>query len=137
VGYAHNRKALRTFAVDRVLGVTVEPDRFEMPEEYRPSERLSDAFGIVSEEPMAVRVRFSPRVAHAVKGRLWHPSQKMEESPDGTLELSFTAGGKMEILAWILSYGEHAEVLAPEGLRTAVAEVVGKMQGIYSKELSS
>lgn len=131
VGYAHKRKALRTFAVDRILGVTVEPERFEMPEEYRPTERLNDAFGIVSEEPMPVRVRFSPRVVHAVKGRLWHPSQKMEELPDGTVELSFSAGGKMEILAWILSYGEYAEVLAPDDLRTAVAEVAKQMQGMY------
>lgn len=131
VGYAHNRKALRTFAVDRILGVTVESERFEMPEEYRPAERLNDAFGIVSEEPMAVRVRFSPRVAHAVRGRLWHPSQKMEELPDGTVELSFSAGGKMEIIAWILSYGEHAEVLAPHELRAAVIASVEEMERVY------
>lgn len=131
VGYAHNRKDLRTFAVDRILTATIEPDRFEMPEEYRPMERLSTAFGIVSEETMPVKIRFSPRVAHAVKGRLWHPSQKQEELPDGSVELAFVAGGKMEIISWVLSYGEHAEVLAPTELRAAVAEVVKRMQSMY------
>lgn len=131
VGYAHNRQDLRTFAIDRIQTVTVEPERFEMPESYRPEERLSGAFGIVSEESMAVRVRFSPVVAHAVKGRIWHPSQTLEDLPDGGVELSFNAGGKMEIIAWILSYGEHAEVLAPIGLRSDVAKAAKKLDGIY------
>jgi proteasome accessory factor B len=121
LGYAHNRKALRTFTAERISRVEVEKERFEMPEEFRPDEQFRSAFGIVEEKVMPVEVRFAPTVAEAVRGRLWHPSQRVTEEPDGSIVLSFEAGGKMEIIAWLLSYGEHAEVLAPAELRAEVA----------------
>lgn len=131
VGYAHNRRGIRTFAVERILGVEVGRERFEMPADYHPGERLKGAFGIVDEEPLEVVVRFSPGVAHAIRGRIWHPTQKVREESDGSLILSFVAGGKMEIISWLLSYGGHAEVLAPPSLRGEVAAEVERMALLY------
>jgi len=131
VGYAHNRKALRTFAAERITGVEVRRERFEIPADYRPGERLKGAFGIVEEEPLEVAVRFSPAVAHAVRNRIWHPSQTVREGDDGSLVLSFTAGGKMEIVSWVLSYGEHVEVLTPAFLRDEVAGAARRMAQLY------
>lgn len=131
LGYAHNRKALRTFAVERISQVTVEKERFEMPEEFRPEEQLKSAFGIVEETAMTVKVRFSPQIAHAIGDRLWHPTQKIRQERDGSALLSFTAGGRMEIISWILSYGRYAEVLEPEDLREEVKGIVAEMAGMY------
>ena len=132
VGYAHNRKALRTFAIERLQGVQVEQERFELPPDYRPDDHLKNAFGIVTEEAMEVKVRFSSKVAHAVRDRIWHPSQRLETLPDGGVELTFSAGGRMEIIGWILSYGEYAEVVAPAGLREEIRERVERMAKMYS-----
>lgn len=134
LGYAHNRKALRTFAVERINRIRVEKERFEMPEEFRPEEQLKSAFGIVEEKAMTVKVRFSPQIAHAVGDRLWHPTQKIRRERDGSALLSFTAGGRMEIISWILSYGRYAEVLEPEDLREEVKGIVAEMAGIYGTE---
>ncbi len=131
VGYAHNRNDLRTFAVERIDGVEVLKERFEIPEGYRPEERLKGAFGIVEEEPLPVEIRFSPEIAHAVRGRVWHPSQTVKNGEDGSLILSFSAGGKMEIISWVLSYGEHAEVLAPASLRHEVGAIARRMAERY------
>ncbi|WP_298437551.1 YafY family protein [Geobacter sp.] len=131
LGYAHNRKALRTFAVERIGGAELLKERFEIPDEYRPGERLKGAFGIVDEEPLAVTVRFSPEVAHAIRDRLWHPSQSLREEPDGSVLLSFAAGGRMEIVSWLLSYGAHAEVLEPAGLREEMGAIAAAMAGRY------
>ncbi len=133
-GFAHNRQALRTFAAERIAAVTLEKERFEIPAEFRPEEQFGSAFGIVEEEVMPVRVRFSPEIAHTVRDRLWHPSQRIEELPDGGIILSFEAGGKMEIISWLLSYGEHAEVLAPAGLREEVAGKVRETAARYVSE---
>ncbi|RNC70732.1 MAG: transcriptional regulator [Desulfuromonadales bacterium] len=133
VGYAHNRKALRTFAAERIAGVEVLKERFEIPDDYHPGERLKGAFGIVEEEPREVVVRFSPEIAHAVGERLWHPSQTVRTEPDGSLILSFTAGGRMEIVSWILSYGSHAEVLAPQELREEVGRTAAAMADAYRR----
>lgn len=133
IGYAHNRKSLRTFAVERIAAVIMEKERFDLPNDYQPEERLRDAFGIVSESAMDVIIRFSPTVADSVRGRIWHPSQQFKDTDDGGVELSFTAGGALEILSWVLSYGEHAEVIAPAELREKVAATVAGMAGMYSK----
>jgi proteasome accessory factor B len=109
----------------------VEKERFEIPENYRPDEQFRSAFGIVDEEAMAVRVKFSPTVAHMVRDRIWHPSQRRESMPDGSVLLAFEAGGRMEIISWLLSYGEHAEVLEPADLREEVGRKIGEMAARY------
>jgi proteasome accessory factor B len=124
LGYAVNRGAVRTFAVERIRAVTLIRQRFELHDDYQPDEQLQGAFGIVDEPAMTVSVRFSPELAHAVRERIWHPSQRFEPGEDGSVVLTFTAGGRMEIMAWILSYGPHAEVLAPAELRDEVARQV-------------
>jgi len=131
LGYAHNRRAIRTFALERIREVTVDRERFQMPPEYDPEDRFRGAFGIVDEEPLSVKIRFSPAIAHAIADRLWHPSQTMNHATDGSLELAFTAGGKMEILSWILSYGNQAELLEPAGLRAELAAITAQMATTY------
>ncbi|GAM09861.1 HTH domain protein [Geobacter sp. OR-1] len=133
IAYAHNRGAFRTFAMERISSVTMERERFELPDDYQPEGRLRDAFGIVAEDAMAVRIRFSPVVADSVKGRIWHPSQKFTDTKDGGVELTFSAGGKLEIASWVLSYGEHAEVLAPVELRDMLHRAVTGLSGIYGR----
>ena len=116
-GYAHNRGALRLFLVDRLQEVTVNRERFEVPEDFRIQDLTGSAFGLIDEEPLAIRIRFGEPIAHLIRERTWHPSQSIEEDGDGSLTLSFTAGGERELLAWIYSYLPQVEVLAPESLR--------------------
>jgi proteasome accessory factor B len=131
VGFAHNRQALRTFAVERISSVTVEQERFELPEAYHPEERFQKAFGIVGEEEYLVRVRFAPPVAASVAERIWHPSQQVRRLPDNGVEIAFTAGGKLEILAWLLSYGGHAELLEPREWRAELAATAAQLVEKY------
>lgn len=131
LGYAHNRRGVRTFAAERLTRVEVTRERFEMPEEYRPEEQLKSAFGIVEEKAVPVTVRFDPVVAHMVRDRLWHPSQRVTEEGDGSVVVSFTAGGRMEIVAWVLSYGRHAELLEPPELREELAGIAAEMAQRY------
>ena len=131
MGYAHNRQALRTFAVERVGRVELRRERFEIPEEFKPEEQFQSAFGIVDEAAMPVKVRFSPTIAHTVRERLWHPSQRVTEEADGSVLLSFEAGGRMEIVSWLLSYGRHVEVLEPSGLREEVRQIALDVSALY------
>jgi predicted DNA-binding transcriptional regulator YafY len=131
LGYAQNRQALRTFAVERILAVEPGKERFEIPEGFHAGQALEGAFGIVAEPPMEVRIRFSPGIAHAIRDRVWHGSQSITDEPDGGVLLSFRAGGKMEILSWLLSYGAHAELLEPAELREELAGMVRETARIY------
>jgi predicted DNA-binding transcriptional regulator YafY len=131
-GYAHNRASIRTFAVERITEIITLSERFEIPLEYQPEKQFSEAFGIVSEAPLNVRLRFSATVAHSIADRIWHPTQKIKKLRNGELELGFTAGGRMEIISWILSYGCHVELLEPGELRLEIAEKARTMAAMYS-----
>ncbi|WP_243372475.1 transcriptional regulator [Geotalea sp. SG265] len=131
LGYAHNRRAIRTFAAERIKTVMVTRERFEMPEDFRPEEQFKSAFGMVEEAPISVSIRFSPTIAHAISDRLWHPTQTIRREKDGSIILSFRAGGRMEMVAWILSYGRHAEVLEPADLREEMQATVVGMAALY------
>jgi predicted DNA-binding transcriptional regulator YafY len=121
-GYAHNRRDLRLFLLDRIQGVNVKEERFEMPEDFSTSDLTGTGFGLVDETPMEIRVRFFPEVVHLIRERIWHSSQTITDEADGSVILSLFVGGEKEILAWLYSYLPHVEVLAPEPLREAFRE---------------
>jgi proteasome accessory factor B len=127
-GYAHNRKALRLFLVDRVQGVELSRERFEVPEDFTPEQLTGGAFGLINEAPMAIRVRFAAEIAYLAGERVWHPSQRRELHADGSVTLSLEAGGRTEILAWLYGFVPHVEVLAPAELRAAF--VAGLQAGL-------
>jgi predicted DNA-binding transcriptional regulator YafY len=130
-GYAHNRKAMRLFALERVRGIEVTRQRFDIPDTYEPEEHFKSAFGLVSDKPMKVRVRFSAEIAHSVRDRIWMPGQKVKPNREGGVTMEFEAAGEMELVSWILSYGAHAEVLEPPELRREVKRNIREMRGYY------
>lgn len=118
-GFAHNRQALRLFLVDRLQGVEVTSERFEVPEDFTIRDLTGAAFGLIDEEPMVIEVRFGAPVAHLIRERTWHPGQRLEKHADGAVTLSFSAGGEKEILAWLYSFLPHVQVLSPPSLAEA------------------
>ena len=122
--------SLITQAVERFESVEETGETFESPDHLPIEERVSDAFGVSYEEPMEVAVRFSEEQAPYIRERIWHPSQKLEELPDGRVVLRLRAGGFYEIRSWVLSFGAAAEVLAPEELREAVLEEMRAVLGL-------
>lgn len=129
-GYAHNRKALRLFLVDRVEQLTVLDDRFEIPEDFSAGDLTGSAFGLIDEEQFMVKVRFGPEIGHLIRERTWHPSQELVEEGDGSLVLTFEASGEKEILAWLYSYLPYVQILKPRELREKFLESLQKaLQG--------
>ncbi|MDD5285814.1 MAG: WYL domain-containing protein, partial [Desulfuromonadaceae bacterium] len=135
LGNAQNRSGMRLFALERVRGVEVTRHRFEIPDSYQPEAYFSTAFGLVSDSPMKVRVRFSSLIAHAVRDRIWMPGQNVSTDSEGRVTIEFEATGQMELVSWILSYGMNAEVIGPPELRKEIRKHVKEMRQQYrSKE---
>lgn len=124
---------LLTLAAERIQDLEVTSESFEDTVDSEIEEQLRQAFGVVLESPIAVRIRFSASQAPYVKQRIWHPSQEIEELDDGRIILSFEAGGRYEIKSWILSHGASAEVLAPASLRKEIIDEMKKNLSFYKK----
>jgi predicted DNA-binding transcriptional regulator YafY len=101
---------------------TVEPTRarFEVPADFDPEKYLAGAWGILRGDLVAVRVVFARGLARYIRERIWHPSQKLRDLPDGRVEMTLHVADTLEVRRWILGYGVQAEVVAPEGLREAL-----------------
>ncbi len=128
-----NYDDLRTLATERIQALEITSQTFENPVDLNLEDRVQQAFGIVLEDPIEVKVRFSASQAPYIKQRIWHPSQEIEELDSGEIVLSFRAGGFYEIKSWILSQGADAEVLEPASLRKKIIEELEKNLNFYEK----
>lgn len=132
IGHDHRSGELRTFAVDRIREATLTEHRFAVPEGFDFDALTASAFGVVSEPPAKVRIRFERRWALYVQEHTWHPTQTVHALPGGGLELSMEVGAGDELRGWILSFGAGAEVLEPESLRAEVAAELDRARARYA-----
>jgi proteasome accessory factor B len=126
LAYDLRRKRVLKFAVERIWSAGKTGKRFERSSQFSPAQHLQDAFGIYQSpddekrDAELIRVRFDALAARYVKDTQWHPSQTMLRREDGSVELTFSLRGTIEVEAFILSWGEHAEILEPLPLRALV-----------------
>ena len=64
--------------------------------------------------------KFKPDVAAHARAFLFHPTQVLEDQPDGSLIVRFSASGHLEMCWHLYMWGDQVEVLAPEVLRKMV-----------------
>lgn len=81
LAYVPEYGEVRTFAVERLQGVSLSDDTFtpigELPEDAFPH-----SLGVHSGPPESVVIVFEPAVAGYVRARQWHPSQQCADEPD-------------------------------------------------------
>jgi predicted DNA-binding transcriptional regulator YafY len=124
VGRDRSLGQMRTFKVERIQRAEPTALPYRIPSDFDINAYLARAWGIFhSGEPVEVRLRFSGPAVARVRESIWHPSQQLREGPGGSLDMSVTVAGVVEITPWILGWGESVEVLGPPDLREKVAAV--------------
>ncbi len=128
IGHDLDRDAMRTFALPRMEGVKVLPNKFQRPESFNAQNYLRHSFGIWKDEgegaPFDVRVELGGYAARLAAERLWHPSQEIRElNQKGTrVEVRMKLANLPEVTRWVLSWGSEAKVVSPPELVKAVKE---------------
>jgi predicted DNA-binding transcriptional regulator YafY len=120
VAYCHARRDVRLFAAERIRSAEMLRPRFDVKKGFDLKNFLDRAWGIIQGDLVTVRVVFSPKVARYIRERLWHPSQRLRNLPDGRLEMALRVADTVEVRRWILGYGTDAEVMEPAVLREAL-----------------
>ena len=64
----------------------------------------------------------------------WHPSQQHIARPNDAVEITLRLNNLIEVKHDILKWGEHAEVIAPLALRTAVRESLLAAAKLYQDD---
>ena len=117
-------REFRTFAVERVLALSVTEDRFE-PVELE-QEAFAHSLGVHEGPPERIEIAFEPRIVPYVKERVWHASQEIRDEGDGSIVLTLNVCNDFALRSWILGFGPLARVVSPPHL---AAQILSELEG--------
>ena len=134
LAYDPARKAMRTFALQRITKLSLLKTKFVRDPRFNARDHLGGGFGVWSyageeKRTQEVHIRFEGSAARIVGERQWHLTQAIRKlKADGSvIEFQADLSGLEEITRWVLSWGSKAKVLGPPELKKRVQEELGKM----------
>lgn len=126
------------FQVSLISEVNVMVDRFRKPSKMDAQARFQRCIKEMPHQTESqILLRFSAKVAPAIKqlnGIRLHIDQEMA---DGCLLCSLEPYGSGELMPWILGWGIDVEVLQPEGFRKDLARIAATLLRRYGAALNS
>lgn len=109
------RELMQLWRLDRIETIRILNEPFERRADFSLEAYARRAFGVFQEEPFDVVWKFSPAAAADARNWIFHPTQQMEDLPDGSLIVRFRAGGAREMKWHLYTWGDTVEVLEPKG----------------------
>jgi proteasome accessory factor C len=122
VAHCRGSDGMRVFRVDRIVGLALEEERFEVPAGFDPRAYVTNGIVYRAEVEVPVRVRYSPRIARWIREK-----GPVEEGPDGSVEVTHRVADPHWAVRHVLQYGPDAEVLDPPELRERVRRVAARI----------
>jgi predicted DNA-binding transcriptional regulator YafY len=122
-----NRQArgLRLFSLANIEKVEMTARAFTRRKGFSLQKFAERSFGVFQEEPFDVVWRFSPKAAADARQFLFHPTQTLEDQPDGSLIVRFRAGGALEMCLHLVTWGENIDVIKPRRLKSLLRQRIG------------
>ena len=130
IGYVPEYRELRTFAVERIQALSIMEERFEPID--LPADAFANSLGVNQGTPERIEILFEPRIARYVKERMWHASQQIEATADGTLTMTLNVCNDFALRSWILGFGPLARVVSPPELVRQIQEEADKTRLQYA-----
>ena len=136
--YCHVHRAVRPFNPVRMANVRSLPGRyFDRPEGFDPKAYFAGLFGALQGEGTAdVRLHVDKSRTVYFESKRYHPSQRVERQPDGSLRVRYRVpGGDAldEVRSFVASWGPHVLVLEPLELATRLAEDAAETARRYTE----
>jgi predicted DNA-binding transcriptional regulator YafY len=126
VGHCHKRGDVRTFRIDRIANLEAVGETFAIPDGFDLEAYRRERLYVPSADSVNVRVRLAPLAVTRI-GANW-PVGEVTINDDGSAELLVDCDGFEWVTSWVLTFGRHAEIAAPEEARQAVRERIAKIR---------
>jgi predicted DNA-binding transcriptional regulator YafY len=114
VAYSMGMRDYRLYSLSNIKKVESTEWPFARRDDFSLEAYAEHSFGVFQEEPFDVVWKFTPAVAADAREFLFHPSQSMEDMPDGSLLVRFRAGGAQEMSWHLYTWGDAVEVMEPK-----------------------
>jgi predicted DNA-binding transcriptional regulator YafY len=135
VGRSQQRQEICHWKVGRIEDAEVTQVHFQRPEDFDLQQHLAKSFGVYhGDGDVNIRLRFDATVARYVCESMWHVSQKLTPQKDGSVLAEFELSDTEEIKRWIMSFGQHAVVLAPGSLKEEIVQELNSLLAAYTQE---
>lgn len=132
IGRSETFNQVLTFRINRIDSLSITHLNYEIPEDFSVQRYLAKSWDVMLGPNTRVVILFAPRIAPLIQEVNWHPTQQMEEMPDGVLRFEVTVAGWREIGWWILSWGDEAMVVKPKALQEWIVQTARKMIRLYT-----
>lgn len=113
--------SIRTFRLDRMSAVKVEEGIAAPPADFDLQVFASQSFGIYQDEIEDVVLSVVPEGAAEARAWRWHPTQTVEDQPDGSVLVRFRASGMRELAWHLFTWGEQVRIVQPQRLKAVMA----------------
>src|SRR5690606_31764098 len=119
VAHSHSDRVrdYRLFSLANIEKAEIIDSSFRRREDLSLQNFAARSFGVFQERPFDGVWRFSPKAAAGARQFVFHPTQTIEDQPDGSLIVRFRAGGALEMSWHLFTWGGEVEVLEPKRLR--------------------
>lgn len=112
----------RLMRLDRIDEATEREELGHRPEDFDLGAFAERSFGFFQEDPEAIELVFDPAAAAEARSTAFHRTQEMRELEDGRLQVTFEAGGLMELARFLAPWRDHVEAVRPERLRSLLSQ---------------
>lgn len=119
-GYCRAKSAFRVFRISRMKDLKLSTETFQRRKQDPPEMDNATA----STRSMQLRLKFHPEVVYRVYDDF--DDAMIEKKEDDSCELSVTFPMDEWVYGFILSFGEHVEVLEPEHIRLTILSKLKK-----------
>ena len=135
-GYCRERDAMRTFALDRIIGLTAMNEAFEYPADFDPQGYFADFCGISTDSniPMTtIRIRaYGLQVRYLRSLPLHHSQKEVATDPDEECAVfEYRLRPTWDFYSTILSRMDQLEVISPASLREEIRSTVQRIASLY------
>lgn len=124
---------LRTYALDRVKGMELTPEKFRMPENLNIGDLFNNIIGVTSSkaDERIVRLRATRTQAKYFRALPLHRSQKEEITGEDHSIFSYRLKLNYELVHELMSLGDGVQVLEPKELQLMVRNELQKALDRY------
>ncbi len=116
IGFCENRQDVRTFRLARIGKLRLLDSRFEKPAEFVLDDYLSENWQVFRGPLRKFKIKFTGPAMTAIMTTRHHRSEK-KKMRKGFLIYEAVARGDEDIINWVLSFGDNAELQEPLELR--------------------
>lgn len=134
IGYCTERKAIRTFALDRIIHMNTTETKYKMPNDFNPQDFFTHNFGIMhgeGEDLAIVRLKVNSYHSKYIRALPLHKSQKETERNNDYSIFEYYLIPTIDFKQELLSMGANVEVITPQGLRDEIKNEIQEMSELY------